>query len=290
MKLPPLDYASPTSVAEAVHLLALHHGGAMIISGGQSLMPLLAFRLASPSLLIDLRHVGGLDRIEIDDIGITLGAKVRWRDIETDCRLTTAHPLLVEAVKHVAHYRIRNRGTVGGSLAHADPAAELPTIAVVCDAEIVIVGPGNQRTMPAGAFFVGPLLTKLGQAEIIVALRLPVWPRHRCYGFQEFARRSGDFALAGVALFYDVDAAGRMLNPHIGAFGVDEVPLRLRDAELVLSGERPGPAVFARAVELAKARVTPPTDIHADADYRRGLLGTMLGRALQQAAGQSAAS
>ena len=155
MKLPLLDYASPRSVAEAVELLAQHEGEAKVISGGQSLMPMLAFRLASPKLLVDLRHVPELDRITIDDTGVELGAKVRWRDIETDRRLDTTHPLLVAAIKHVAHYQIRNRGTVGGSVAHADPAAELPAIAVTCDAEIVVVGPAGRRSIPAVEFFVG---------------------------------------------------------------------------------------------------------------------------------------
>jgi carbon-monoxide dehydrogenase medium subunit len=284
LKLPPLDYASPTSVAEAVHLLAQHQGDAQVISGGQSLMPMLAFRLTTPSLLVDLRRVRGLDRIEIDGAGVTLGAKVRWRDIEEDDRLVAVHPLLAEAVKHVAHYQIRNRGTVGGSLAHADPAAELPAIAVTCDAEVVIAGPYGQRTVPADQFFVGPLLTKLAPSELIVALRLPAWPPGRRWGFQEFARRRGDFALAGVALFYDTQADGRITSPHIGAFGVDDVPLRLHAAEQALDGRPPEAAVFARAVELVKEAVTPQTDVHADADYRRALLGTMLDRALRQAA------
>ena len=289
MKLPPLDYASPTSIAEAVDLLAQHPGEARVISGGQSLMPMLAFRLATPSLLVDLRRVDGLDHIEINDSGIELGAKVRWRDIEDNRRLATAHPLLVEATKHIAHYQIRNRGTVGGSLAHADPAAELPAIAVACGATIVIAGAHGHRTVPADEFFVGPLLTKLGPTEIIVALRLPTWPARQRYGFQEFARRRGDFALAGVALFYDEDVGNRITNPHIGAFGVGDVPLRLRSAEGALIGERPSSAIFSHAVELAKASVTPQTDIHADADYRRALVGTLLERALRQAARLSAA-
>jgi carbon-monoxide dehydrogenase medium subunit len=182
----------------------------------------------------------------------------------------------------VAHYQVRNRGTVGGSLAHADPAAELPAIAVTCDAEIVIDGPSGRRSAPADKFFVGPLLTKLAPSEIVVGLRLPPWPAERRWGFQEFARRTGDFALAGVALFYDLDAEGRIASPHIGAFGIDDVPLRLRDAEQALAGAAPEPAVFARAVERAKEAVKPPTDIHADGEYRRALLGTMLERALRQ--------
>ncbi len=284
LKLPPFEYASPESVAETIALLVAHRGEARLMSGGQSLMPMLAFRLASPSLIVDLRHVGGLDRIDIDDGGVTLGAKVRWCDIENDRRLKTAHPLLVEAVTHIAHYQIRNRGTIGGSLAHADPAAELPAVAVACGGEIVVAGPSGERTVPAEEFFVGPMLTSLHEEEMILSLRLPAWPMVRRWGFKEFARRRGDFALAGVALSYD-EANGRIGNPCIAAFGLGDVPLRLRDAEKALAGQSAEAAAFARAVEAAKASANPQSDIHADADYRRALLGTMLERALRQAAG-----
>jgi carbon-monoxide dehydrogenase medium subunit len=284
LKLPSINYASPRSVAEAVHLLAKHEGEAQIISGGQSLMPMLAFRLAAPSLLVDLRRVSGLDRIEIEGEAVVLGAKVRWRDIENDSRLATAHPLLAEAVRHVAHYQVRNRGTVGGSLAHADPAAELPAVAVTCGAEIAVVGPNGDRRVKADAFFVGPLLTSLAPSEVIVALRLPAWPPQRRWGFREFARRTGDFALAGAALFYDVDVNGRIANSRVGVFGIDDVPLRLLEVEKVLDGTRPNGAAFAAAVARARDTVTPRTDIHADAEYRRALLATMLERALQDAA------
>lgn len=283
MKLPLIDYASPRSVAEAVNLLAAHDGDAKIISGGQSLMPMLAFRLAAPKLLVDLRHVPELDHITIDDTGVKLGAKVLWRDIEASRELETAHPLLVAATRHIAHYQIRNRGTVGGSIAHADPAAELPAVAVTCDAEIVVVGPTGPRTIPAVEFFVGPLLTTLLASEIIVALRLPHWPRRRRYGFEKFARRRGDFALAGVALYYDEDEEGRIRHPHIGAFGVGDTPLRLPASEQELDGMKPDAAVFARAVQSGIAAVDPRSDIHADARYRRTLLGTMLDRAVQSA-------
>ena len=205
MKAPPFDYACPTTLAEAVALLAAHPD-AKALAGGQSLMPVLNFRLAAPSLLVDLRKVPDLDRIAIGADGVRLGATVRWRDIERDPRLGAAHPLLKEAVAHVAHYQIRNRGTVGGSLAHADPAAELPGIAVACDAEITAIGPKGRRTLKAADFFTGPLSTVLASDELITELRLPPWPAARRWGFMEFARRRGDFAMAGVALFYDRDA------------------------------------------------------------------------------------
>src|SRR5438132_7496037 len=172
MKPPAFDYRAPLTLDEAVALLA-SDPGAKLIAGGQSLMPILNFRLAAPSLLVDLRHLPGLDRIDITPDGVRLGAMVRWRDIEDDPRLAAAHPLLRAAVAHVAHYQIRNRGTVGGSLAHADPAAELPGIAVTCDAAIAVVGAAGERTIPAGEFFTGPLTTALKPHELITELRLP---------------------------------------------------------------------------------------------------------------------
>src|SRR3954468_10345017 len=152
MKLPAFDYACPDTLAEAISLLAASGGTAKALAGGQSLLPTMAFRLAAPKLLVDLRRVPGLDRIDVRNDGVRLGAKVRWRQIEDDARLERAHPLLAAAVAHVAHYQIRNRGTVGGSLAHADPAAEIPGVAVACDAELMLAGPAGSRTVPAAEF------------------------------------------------------------------------------------------------------------------------------------------
>jgi aerobic carbon-monoxide dehydrogenase medium subunit len=283
LKLPPLEYASPRSIGEAIKLLAQYDGEAKIISGGQSLMPLLAFRLASPKLLVDLRRIPDLDNILITEQGIEIGAKVRWRDIDSDRRLREVHPLIAAAIKHVAHYQIRNRGTVGGSLAHADPAAEMPAIAVTCEADIIAAGPGGRRTILAEDFFVAPLTTTLDPCEIILAMRLPTWPRGRRYAFEEFARRRGDFALAGIALFYD-HAGGSITDAHIGAFGVSDVPMRLKPAEDALNGKTPNKETFQRAVNVAIDCVDPRSDIHADGDYRRALLGTLLSRALLRAA------
>jgi carbon-monoxide dehydrogenase medium subunit len=178
MKPARFEYRAPNTLEEAVALLAADPE-AKPIAGGQSLMPVLNFRLAAPTMLVDLRRVGGLDKVVIGADGVRLGAKVRWRDIEADRRLAIAHPLLQEAVAHVAHYQIRNRGTVGGSLAHADPAAELPGIAVTCDGEIRVVGPAGQRTISADEFFIGPLSTALRPDELITELRLPMWPAER---------------------------------------------------------------------------------------------------------------
>ena len=208
---------------------------------------------------------------------------VRWRDILDDDRLTTAQPLLKAAVAEVAHYQIRNRGTVGGSLAHADPAAEMPGIAVTCEAEIHVRGKSGSRMIKAGEFFVGPLMTALAADEIIVEVRLPAWPAGRRWGFQEFARRRGDFALAAAAVFYDEEDGGKICNAHAGAIGVADRPLRLHAVENILNGRRLDDDTMAKANAAACAAVNPDGDIHASAAYRRALVGTMVERALKAA-------
>ena len=281
MKLSPVRYAAPTSVEEAVALLATCD--AKIISGGQSLMPIMAFRLASPELLVDLKKIKGLGDIVLDSEGLHLGAKVKWIEIETDVRLKTAHPLLTKAIEHVAHYQIRNRGTVGGSLAHADPASEMPAIAACCDAVISVVGSGGLRKINAADFFVGALQTRLEPDEIIVKILLPPWPATRRWGFQEFSRRRGDFALAGIAAYFDVEPDGRATNAHIAVFGASDHQRRLTGAEAELNGKKPTADTFAAAARAAAAEVDPPSDIHAPADYRRALVETLTGRALADA-------
>ena len=281
MKLPPFEYAAPGTLAEAVRLLAANPG-AKALAGGQSLIPALAFRLGAPPLLVDLRKLSELENITIDSDGVRLGARVRWRNIEDDERLLSAHPLLVEAVKHVAHYQIRNRGTVGGSLAHADPAAELPGVAVACDAQIVVTGTKGTRTIAARDFFTGALSTALADDELIVELRLPAWPRERRSAFEEFSRRRGDFALAGVATFYDVAADGTARNAHIGIIGACTRPHRVAEAEATLNGRRLDASTIASAAKAMEAALDPPSDLHASAAYRRSLAGTLLERALMR--------
>lgn len=283
MKLPAFEYASPATLAEAVALLAAGGGTAKPLAGGQSLLPTMAFRLATPALLVDLRKVPGLDRIAIDEKGVRLGAKVRWRDIEDHAKLRSAHPLLVAAIAHVAHYQIRNRGTVGGSLAHADPAAEMPGIAVTCDAELALTGSSGSRTVRASDFFLGPLSTALADDELIVEVRLPAWPAKRRWAFEEFARRRGDFALAGVAVFYDEDKVGHASNTHIGVIGACRRPHRLGQAEAALNGRAVDGSAIRAASRAASAAVEPPADLHASAAYRRALVGTLLERALERA-------
>lgn len=285
MKPPPFEYARPASLDEAIALLAQYDGDAKPIAGGQSLMPMLAFRLAAPRLLVDIARIPGLNAIHIDGNGITLGALVRWCDIEKHAQLATAHPLLAAAIQHVAHYQISNRGTIGGSVAHADPAAEMPGIAMTCDAEILIAGTRGRRSMQAADFFTGSLMTDLAADELIVGVCLPAWKANRRWAFEEFARRRGDFALAGTALFYDVDESGRAVDPHVGAIGVADRPIRLTEVEQLLAGRIVDTALVREASSAAAASVTPDDDIHAPGEYRRALLGVLIERALARAAG-----
>jgi carbon-monoxide dehydrogenase medium subunit len=285
MKPSAFEYKSPATLSEAVSLLAASNGNAKLIAGGQSLMPMLAFRLAAPELLVDLKRIRDLNAITITEDGIALGAKVRWCDIAGDQRLMTAHPLLAEAIRHVAHYQIRNRGTVGGSMAHADPSAEMPGIALTCDARLEIIGAGGMRVEKAADFFQGLLQTSLAPDEILTSVRLPTWPAARRWAFREFARRKGDFAMAGIALFYDLDEGHCAANVHIGAIGVADRPVRLASAETTLNGKPVNENSIAAAVAAARAEIDPPSDIHAPAAYRRSLLGTLLERGLNQSIG-----
>jgi len=282
MKLSAFDYACPATVAEAVTLLATHGGDAKPIAGGQSLVPMLAFRLAAPTLLVDLRKLDELRDITIGDRGVTLGAMVRWRDILEHPRLRQAHPLLTAAVKHIAHYQIRNRGTVGGGLAHADPAAELPCIAVTCEAEIVALGPKGRRVITAAEFFRGALLTALQPDEIITEIRFPAWPRDRRFGFREFARRRGDFALAAAAVCFDV-VKQKFRNVRVGAIGAADRPMRLAAAERALEAHDMTEARIGAGATAAAGAVDPADDIHASGAYRKTLIGVMVERALRDA-------
>jgi aerobic carbon-monoxide dehydrogenase medium subunit len=282
MKLPSFAYACPATVAEAVALLASHGGEAKPLAGGQSLVPMLAFRLASPALIVDLRKLSELRHITIADEGVTLGAMARWKDILEHPTLREAHPLLVTAVEHVAHYQVRNRGTVGGSIAHADPAAELPGIAVTCEAKIVALGTAGQRVIDAADFFRGPLTTALEPDEIVSEIRFPAWPKQRRFGFQEFARRRGDFALAAAAVFFDA-SGGKFRGVRVGAIGVADYPVRLVAVERLLDGSEIGEAAIAKAEGTASAAVDPADDIHASGAYRKRLIGVMVERALRGA-------
>ncbi len=280
MKMPQFEYARPASLEEAVSLLA-NNDGAKVLSGGQSLLPMLAFRVAHPSMLVDIQKITGIGEISLSDEGLRVGSKVRWCQIEADDRLGQAHPLFQKMISHVAHYQIRNRGTVGGSLAHADPAAEMPGAAVVCDCDIVAVGLSGRRVIKVADFFTGALETALRSDEIITEVRFPPWPRTRRWGFQEFARRKGDFAIAGVAVFFDLDRQQRAIDVRVGVIGAASTPVRLSNVESLLTGQIISDDLISRAQHLAAETIDPQPDIHAAADYRKSLVGTLTARALR---------
>lgn len=280
MKPAPFDYARPSDLTEALSLLATPD--AKPIAGGQSLVPLLALRMAAPALLVDLANLRELKGASFHADHIRIGALTRWCDVLDHPELRTRHPLLVEAISHTAHYQIRNRGTVGGSCAHADPAAEMPAVAMTCDAEFEVISTRGARTIPASDFFVSVLTTALEPDELLIAIRLPSWPASRRFGFQEFSRRTGDFAIAGCAVFWD-EIDKQCSNPHVGAFGVGETPIRLTDIEAVLNNRAISASVIAEATAALQTAVMPQDDIHASGAYRSALLAVLLERALQSA-------
>lgn len=291
MKPAPLDYAAPTSLAEAVTLLADPDRDVMVIAGGQSLMPMLNMRLARPELLVDLGRVPGLDYIREDGDWLAIGAMTTKRAVEESTVVRDRQPLLHAATCHVGHPQIRNRGTVGGSLAQADPAAEYPAVAVATGAEVRVAGPDGERTIPAAEFFVTYLTTALAPGEVVVELRIPVLRPETGWAFVELARRHGDFAIVGAAVTVDLDAGGAYGDVRIVLFGVGPTPLRAEAAESVLRGRPPGADLHAEAAENVRAAIEDPLgDVHATAEYRRHLAGVLVGRALAEAVARARAA
>ena len=278
MKPPPFRYAAPTTVDEAVALLVEHADAEpRVLAGGQSLVPLMNFRLAQPGHLIDLRRVPELDGIRLDGDTLVIGAMTRQSTVEDSPEVALAAPLLAEAVGFVAHRPIRNSGTVGGSLAHADPAAELPAVTLALDADLVAAGPGGLRVIPASEFFRGPFSTALAPDEILVAVRLP--HRRGGHAFVEFARTHGSFAVVAVAALVEMDD-GHVSRASIALTGVAPVPIRATAAERVLEGSVPDPAA---AADAAVEGLTPAGDIHAGAASRIELARVHVRRAVEQA-------
>jgi len=283
MKPAPFDYAAPREVEEVLALLAQYGDDAKILAGGQSLGPMLNLRVVRPAVLVDINAVAALARLDAGGAW-TLGALVRQCELEDHPRLGAAQPLLAAAIPHIAHRPIRNRGTVGGSLAHADPAAEWGALALALDARLEIARAGHApRTLRAQDFFRGMLETDVAADELLASVRLPAWPPGTGFGFREFARRRGDFALAGVACRVSLDARGCCRDTRIALFGVGDRPLRGADAETALDAQLPGPVAFDAAARAAAAQIEPLDDLHASAAYRRRLVGILVREALDDA-------
>ena len=284
MKPPPFDYTRAESVDEAVALLARHDGGAKLLAGGQSLVPMLNFRLVQPSLLVDVNRIPGLAAIEEGNGVLRLGTLVRHRQLEVSAAVAERFPALRTAVRHVAHLAIRNRGTLGGSLAHADPAAELPMMALLLDATMEVSGPAGPRRTTARELFRSALTTALDDAEMLVRVELPFLPAGTGWGFEEVARRAGDFALAAAAATLTPGADGKVVEARLAVMGAHDTPLRIAAAEALLAGERPEGEALRAAARAARDAVEPYDDLHASADLRRHLVEVLARRALESAA------
>jgi carbon-monoxide dehydrogenase medium subunit len=257
----------------AVASLAEGGGDAKIIAGGQSLVPMLNFRLLRPSVLIDINRIGDLAFIEEAGKKIRVGALTRHYQLETSPIIGRHLPVLASAMTHVAHLAIRNRGTIGGSLSHADPAAELPMMALLLDAELHIASASGKRTIAASDFFVGALTVDLARDDIVTEIVLPKLPPKTGWGFEEVARRSGDFALS----------AGVISQARIALTGVGATPIRVAQAEALLVGQAHEPGLIDRIIDAVRAAIEPDTDLHASSDYRRHLAGVLAGRAVSAA-------
>ncbi|MFS8980830.1 xanthine dehydrogenase family protein subunit M [Cupriavidus necator] len=283
MKPAPFDYCAPDSIDEAVDLLAAHRGDAKIMAGGQSLTPMLNFRVVRPSLIVDISRLIELDYMRARaDGGLTIGALTRHRELETSALVASRFPIVPETMVHVAHLAIRNRGTIGGSLSHADPAAELPMLTRLLDAQIVARSVRGERTIASNDFFLAPLTSVLEEDEMVIRVELPGLPPGIGWCFQEFARRAGDFALAAVGVLLDV-RNGTVHEARVAMMGVGDTPLRRSEAEAVLVGKSLSDEVIAEAVRAACATLEPSVDLHASPEFRRHLAGVLMERVLRKA-------
>lgn len=280
MKPAAFEYVRAESVAHAVEVLAA--GDGKVIAGGQSLMPMMNFRLVKPSVLVDINAIADLDRVERDGSRLRIGALVRHFMTARDPIVASSAPIVTEAMKHVAHLTVRNRGTFCGSVCHADPAAEMPMMTVLLDGRIHAVSTRGARVIPVSAFFAGSLVTSLEPDEFVTAIDLAIPSEDTGYGFHEYARRHGDYALAAVAVLMRCED-GRAKDVRIAVMGVDEMPIRIAAAEELLEGAAPSEDAVGSAVAALRAAISPNSDLNASAEYRRHLAGALAGRAIRDA-------
>jgi aerobic carbon-monoxide dehydrogenase medium subunit len=283
MKLPPVEYEAPTTVAEAIDLLAEHGDEASVLAGGQSLIPLLALRLARPEVLIDINGIDELSGVSAADGHVAIGATTREYVAEESGTVADTLPLLAAALPLIGHEAIRSRGTIGGSLAHADPAAELPAVARALDAEFVVRGPSGMRVIPAAQWFDGYLTTSRRPDELLTEVRFPAAGPGTGVSFEEVARRHGDFAIVGLATSL-VFSGGVISEARLAFAGVSDVPVRAAAAEDLLAGERPSAELFDEAARRATEDLDPPADLHGSSDYRKTVAAAMVRRGLRAAA------
>jgi len=281
MKPARFEYFAPTTLDAAVAALATANGEGKVLAGGQSLLPLLNFRMARPRVLVDLNGIKELSFIELRGDSVAIGALTRHCQIEHSPLIASCLPVMSAAMRHVAHLAIRNRGTIGGSLSHADPAAELPMMAVFYAASLTVQGPAGRRTIAANDFFVDALTNCLEPEDIVVEIEFPVL-QHNGWAFEEIARRFGDFALASIAVSIQRGPSG-IADARVGVMGVADTPLRLEDVEQQLREMEVDGRMPDRFSELVTSSVTPNGDLHASGEYRKHLLGELAKRALRTA-------
>ncbi len=282
MKPARFEYHAPTSVAEAVELLAAFGDDAKVLAGGQSLVPMLALRLTRFDHLVDLNRIAALQYINRDGDWLSVGSMTRQAVAEHDAVVASAAPLLAKALPHIGHFQIRNRGTIGGSIAHADPASELPAVALALDAEIEVLGPAGARRVPAAEFFLSMWETATTPEEIVVAVHFPV-AGSAGFGFEEMALRLGDFALTGAACAVTLSARGTIERAAIALLGMDTTPVRASDAEAALVGASPDLDELDEIATIAVGATNPTADVHASARYRSRVGAVMVERALRAA-------
>jgi CO/xanthine dehydrogenase FAD-binding subunit len=282
MKPPAFDYVVATDCDTAIAALARAGAEAKILAGGQSFMPMLNFRLLRPSILVDINRIPGIAFIEEMPDSVRIGALTRHFQLETSPLVAQHFPVLSHAVAHIGHLAIRNRGTIGGSLSHADPAAELPMMAVLLDATLGIVSASGSRNVAAHDFFINTMTVDLDGTELLTEVVLPKLPAHTGWGFEEIVRRHGDFALAAVAATLTL-SGDEIVQARIALTGVASIPLRVAEAESLLVGRRFDENLGRRAIDAVREAISPETDLHASADFRRHLAGVLTGRALAAA-------
>jgi carbon-monoxide dehydrogenase medium subunit len=281
MKPPPFSYHDPATLERAVELLG-QLDNAKPLAGGQSLMPMLNMRFVLPDHVVDLNGIAELSGIERRDNHLEIGAMTRQRDIEFSEIVASACPMLSEALTYVGHRQTRNRGTIGGSLCHLDPAAELPTVACALDAMVDVIGPQGRRAISFADFPAGYMMPAIDAAEIVTRISFPLWPQNAGHAFVEFARRHGDFAIVSAAAMLLVDGAGRITRAALALGGVAGVPLRMHDVEAALVGQPATADLFRAAAELCR-KVEAVGDVYVPASYRQHIAAVMARRALEQA-------
>ena len=283
MKMPRFEYHAPDTIDEALALLAEHGDEAKVLAGGQSLIPLLAMRLARPTQVVDINGVAGVGEIEERGDQLVFGATARERAAERSTVVRTRLPLLAEALPFIGHAAIRTRGTIGGTVAHADASGEVPCVVAALDGEMLVRSASGERVIAAADFFQGHFTTALADDECLIEVRIPVSDPSAGVAFQEIARRHGDFALVGVAAMLSLDADGLIAESRISIMGMADVPYRARAAEAALVGAAPTAETFAAAARTATVELRPATDVHGSAAYRTQLATVVVRRTLTTA-------